>query len=76
MGVEMNSEELKIYTALTHPTAPESYRITDNGTKLWTIEQGSLICFEGEELDKMSASSLYFWYREKLTEYYEKLWEF
>ena len=70
----MNSEELKIYTALTHPTSPENFRITDNGTKLWTLVDGSLHHFVGEELDKMSATKLYFWYQEKLTEYRFEQW--
>ncbi|QEQ93897.1 hypothetical protein SEA_KARDASHIAN_32 [Streptomyces phage Kardashian] len=70
----MNSEELKIYTLLTHPTAKEDYKITDEGTKLWVMVDGGLVYFEGEGLDKMSPSSLYFFYREKLQEYYTNLW--
>lgn len=71
----MNSEELKIYTLLTHPTAPQSYHISDNGTKLWSIIEGALVYFEGENLDQMSATSLFFWYRTKLEEHRLKQWE-
>lgn len=70
----MNSEELKIYTLLTHPTAPQSYHISDNGTKIWSIVDGSLVYFEGENLDSMSATSLFFWYQEKLKDYRFEQW--
>jgi hypothetical protein len=72
----MNSEELRIYTALTHPTSPEDYRITEDGTKLYVMMNGVLVCFEGEELDKMSATHLYNWYVDQLTEYRLKMWSF
>lgn len=62
----MNSEELRIYTALTHPTSPEDYRITENGTKLYTMMDGSLICVEGESLDQMSPIDLYHFAQEKM----------
>lgn len=64
----MNSEELGIYTALTHPTARESYRITGNGTKLYTMMDGSLICIEGAALDQMSPVELYRFAQEKMNE--------
>ena len=71
----MNSKELRIYTLLTHPTSPQSYEITDDGTKLWVMVDGTLVGFDGEGLDKMTASSLYFFYREKLQEHRMKIWK-
>lgn len=70
----MNSEELKIYTALTHPTSPEDFRITDEGTKLYTIWNGVLVCFEGEGLDSMTPTALYFWYQEQLQQHVRQIW--
>lgn len=70
----MNSEELRIYTALTHPTSTEDYRITDDGARLYVMVDGSLVRFEGEGLDKLSPSALYFFYREKLEEYRLSFW--
>lgn len=65
----MNSKELGIYTALTHPTSPEHYRIEDDGTKLYVISHGALIYLEGEKLDEMDPQELYRFYQEKLYEY-------
>lgn len=70
----MNSEELGIYTALTHPTSPEDYRITNDGTKLYTIMEGGLVCFEGEGLDKMSGVDLYHWAQRKAMELQKSRW--
>jgi hypothetical protein len=65
----VNSEELKIYTALTHPVAPESYRVTDNGTRLYVLINGVLAMFGGEALDEMTPNELYAWYQNRLEEY-------
>jgi hypothetical protein len=74
LGEVMNSEELKIYTLLTHLTAREDFAITDDGTKLWVMVDGSLMHFEGEGLDKLTPTSLYFFYQEKLQDYYRSFW--
>lgn len=70
----MNSEELRIYTALTHPTAKEDYRIVENGTKLYTLVNCGLVFFQGEDLDKMTPTALYYWYQEQLMKYHESIW--
>lgn len=64
----MNSKELGIFTAMTNPRAPEQYRITDGGTKLYTIMWGGLVCFEGVSLDKMNATELFAFYQKSLKE--------
>lgn len=58
----MNSQELRIYTRLTHPAKPESHIISDDGTKLYIMEPGCMAILEGESLDKMTGRELYSWY--------------
>jgi hypothetical protein len=70
----VNSKELRIYTALTHPTSPEDYRITDDGKKLYTIMDGGLVCLDGENLDKMKPIDLYDWARRKMNGLRLALW--
>lgn len=65
----MNSKEIGIYVALTHSAAPESYRITDGGTKIYVIVDGTLVFFEGEKLDEMSGIQLYNWTQQKIHEW-------
>lgn len=62
----MNSAEIGIYVALTHPTARESYRITDDGTKIYVLVDGGLVYFEGVDLDKMSSLVLYRWVQHEI----------
>lgn len=73
-GSEMNSQELKIYTALTHVEQPEDYRITDDGTKLYTLMDGGLVRFEGIDLDKMCPMQLYHWARSKMNDQRMSRW--
>lgn len=65
----MNSREIGIYVALTHPAAPESYRIVDEGTKLYTLVDGVLVSFDGEKLDEMSATDLYLWAQREIVKW-------
>lgn len=69
----MNSKELGIYTALTHSTSPEDYRIIDNGTKLYVLVPGGMVYFEGEKLDQMSSQELYEFYLRNRDEYLKNL---
>jgi hypothetical protein len=68
----MNSKELRIYTALTHRDAPEDYRITDNGTRIYTMVDGALMYFEGEDLDDMNPRELYAWTQNEIRKFHEK----
>lgn len=52
----MNMKELGIYTSLRN--TPEQYRITDDGTKFYTLMYNQLVCFEGEGIDKMTSEQL------------------
>lgn len=70
----MNNKELKIYTALNHRDAPEDYRITDEGTRIYTMVDGVLMYFDGERLDEMGSRELYVWTQEKIREFHEKQW--
>lgn len=58
----MDSAELRIYTALTHPVVPEPYRLSEDGTKLYVVEHGILVTLYGEGLDKMTGMELYHWH--------------
>lgn len=61
----MNVKELGIYTALRN--TPEEYRITDGGTRFYTLVYNTLVCFEGERLDELSQQELFdFFQRERL----------
>jgi hypothetical protein len=57
----MNSAEIGIYIALTHPTARENYRITNEGARIYVLVDGGLAYFEGKNLDKMGSMELYRW---------------
>lgn len=65
----MNGKEIGIYVALTHSAAPESYRITDDGTKIYVIVDGGLVYFEGKGLDEMGGAELYNWTQQKIREW-------
>lgn len=70
----MNSQELKIYTALTHPVAREDYRITNDGTRIYTLVDGALEYFEGVDLDKMESLQLYCWTQSKISDLRMSRW--
>lgn len=71
----MNREELRAYIALTHQVKPESYRVSEDGTKLYVVEHRILVCLEGENLDEMSPNELYEWHLPKLRDWKERnLW--
>lgn len=63
------NESLGFYIAMTHPQKPDQYRVSEDGTKLYMMERGLMVCLEGEDLDKMTPAELYAWHLPKLREW-------
>lgn len=69
----MNSEELRAYTALSHPDQPEDYRVSEDGKTLYVLTSGFMAYLHGENLDKMTPEELYAWHLPKLRDWKQEM---
>jgi hypothetical protein len=61
----MNREERSIYTGLK--SNPDMIYVTADGTKLYTLVTGGMMCFSGVDFSSMDEEQINLYIQEKLT---------